>query len=162
MISQISIRNFRSIASADIESSWITTFVGANDAGKSNILRALNLFFNGETNPGEPFSFIRDFNQFADVRARKAPLRAIVTLLERQRGGSLADDQVAPLPPDPRGDPDSSARPSEGKSNNRPVRRPRSSSDIFEGNGRYRPSNHLQRLIVQEQQQRLQRGFAGS
>lgn len=73
MISQISIRNFRSIASADIEGNWITTLVGANDAGKSNVIRALNLFFNGETNPGEPFDFSRDFNQFAEARARKAP-----------------------------------------------------------------------------------------
>ena len=73
MISQISIRNFRSIASKDIPANWITTFVGANDAGKSNVIRALNLFFNGETNPGEPFEFSRDFNQFAEARARKAP-----------------------------------------------------------------------------------------
>lgn len=72
MISQISIRNFRSIASADIDGNWITTFVGANDAGKSNILRALNLFFNGETNPGERFDFARDFNQFAAARNRRA------------------------------------------------------------------------------------------
>ncbi|MFG1247244.1 ATP-dependent nuclease [Xanthobacter flavus] len=73
MISQIMIRNFRSIASADIPGEWITTLVGANDAGKSNVLRALNLFFNGETNPGEPFDFSRDFNQFAEARVRKAP-----------------------------------------------------------------------------------------
>lgn len=73
MISKISIRNFRSIASADIEGNWITTLVGANDAGKSNVLRSLNLFFNGETNPGESFEFARDYNQFAPTRARKAP-----------------------------------------------------------------------------------------
>ncbi|MDO8409486.1 MAG: AAA family ATPase [Phenylobacterium sp.] len=73
MISEISIRNFRSIGSADIRGDWITTFVGANDAGKSNVLRALNLFFNGETNPGEKFSFARDYNQFAEARQRRAP-----------------------------------------------------------------------------------------
>lgn len=73
MISQISVRNFRSIASAEVPADRITTLVGANDAGKSNILRALNLFFNGETNPGEPFEFSRDFNQFAEARLRKAP-----------------------------------------------------------------------------------------
>lgn len=73
MISELSIRNFRSISSADISASRITTLVGANDAGKSNVLRALNLFFNGEINPGEPFDFARDHNQFATVRLRKAP-----------------------------------------------------------------------------------------
>lgn len=73
MISEISIRNFRSIDAANVRGDWITTFVGANDAGKSNVLRALNLFFNGETNPGEKFSFARDYNQFAEVRQRRAP-----------------------------------------------------------------------------------------
>lgn len=72
MISEISIRNFRSITSANMKADWITTLVGANDAGKSNVLRALNLFFNGETNPEEHFEFIRDYNQFAPVRTRKA------------------------------------------------------------------------------------------
>lgn len=36
--------------------------VGKNDSGKSNLLRALNLFFNGEVNPGEKFNFIEDHN----------------------------------------------------------------------------------------------------
>lgn len=72
MISKISIRNFRSIASAEIDANWITTLVGANDAGKSNVLRSLNLFFNNEINPGEDFEFTRDYNQFAPSRNRKA------------------------------------------------------------------------------------------
>lgn len=33
---------------------------GANDSGKSNILRALNLFFNNEIMPGVPFNLERD------------------------------------------------------------------------------------------------------
>ena len=33
---------------------------GANDSGKSNILRALNLFFNNEIIPGVPFNLERD------------------------------------------------------------------------------------------------------
>lgn len=36
--------------------------VGKNDSGKSNLLRALNLFFNGEVNPGEELDFIEDHN----------------------------------------------------------------------------------------------------
>jgi len=35
-------------------------FFGRNDSGKSNILRALNLFFNGETNASQSFAFKRD------------------------------------------------------------------------------------------------------
>lgn len=86
MISLISIRNFRSIAAADISAQWITTLVGANDAGKSNLLRALNLFFNGETNPGEAFDFNRDFNQFAITPQRKAPQIEIRILFNLPEG----------------------------------------------------------------------------
>lgn len=86
MISEISIRNFRSIASASIEANWITTLVGANDAGKSNVLRALNLFFNGETNPEEDFEFVRDYNQFAPARARKAPQIEIAITFDLPEG----------------------------------------------------------------------------
>lgn len=72
LISEISIKNFRSITSAVIKGGRITTFVGSNDAGKSNVLRALNLFFNGETGHGEPFDFAKDYNLFAKKRAKKA------------------------------------------------------------------------------------------
>ena len=72
MIASILIRNFRSIDRQDIACNWITTFVGENDAGKSNILRALNLFFNGQTDPDTPFNFEKDFNKFANVGKQKA------------------------------------------------------------------------------------------
>lgn len=86
MISRISIRNFRSIANADVEANWITTLVGANDAGKSNVLRALNLFFNGRTAADEPFDFARDHNQFAAVRQRKAPQIEVVIVFDLPDG----------------------------------------------------------------------------
>jgi hypothetical protein len=35
---------------------------GRNDSGKSNILRALNLFFNNNTSPDQDFNFPQDFN----------------------------------------------------------------------------------------------------
>lgn len=56
-IKSIHVENFRSIKSIDAELSQLAIFVGKNDCGKSNILRALNLFFNGETNPGVEFAF---------------------------------------------------------------------------------------------------------
>ena len=86
MISRILIRNFRSIASADVEANWITTLVGANDAGKSNVLRALNLFFNGRTAADEPFDFARDHNQFAAVRQRKAPQIEVAIVFDLPEG----------------------------------------------------------------------------
>lgn len=64
-IRRISIKNFRSIHNLEIDVKDLVVLVGDNDCGKSNILRALNLFFNGETNPGEPFSFRNDWNRYA-------------------------------------------------------------------------------------------------
>lgn len=71
-IKSIHIENFRSIRSVDADLSQLAIFVGRNDCGKSNILRALNLFFNNETNPGVEFTFAEDYNFFAPVRVRKA------------------------------------------------------------------------------------------
>lgn len=79
-INKIHIENFRSIRQIDADLAQLAIFVGKNDCGKSNILRALNLFFNDETNPGAEFSFADDYNFFAPVRARKA--KEIVVRLE--------------------------------------------------------------------------------
>lgn len=79
-IKSIHIENFRSIKSIDADLSQLTIFVGKNDCGKSNILRALNLFFNGETNPDVEFAFVDDYNFFAPTRNRKA--REVVVRIE--------------------------------------------------------------------------------
>ena len=60
-ICSIQIKNFRSIRNETITPKDLNIFVGLNDAGKSNILKALNLFFNGETDYGKKFSFKDDF-----------------------------------------------------------------------------------------------------
>lgn len=54
-IRRVSIENFRSIESLDMEFSTFNALVGANNSGKSNILRALNVIL-GETWPSRPFS----------------------------------------------------------------------------------------------------------
>ena len=82
MIKSIAIKDFRSLANAEIDSNWITTFVGPNDAGKSNVLRALNLFFNGDTDHDTRFDFQRDYNQFAVERTRKAKQIEITLTIE--------------------------------------------------------------------------------
>ena len=79
-IKSIHIENFRSIRSIHADLSQLAIFVGRNDCGKSNILRALNLFFNDETNPGIEFTFSEDYNFFAPVRVRKA--KEVVVRLE--------------------------------------------------------------------------------
>lgn len=60
-ISSIQIKNFRSIRNELIKPKDFNIFVGLNDAGKSNVLKALNLFFNGQTDYNTPFSFAKDF-----------------------------------------------------------------------------------------------------
>lgn len=67
IIEKIEIKNFRSFCNRQGDKSEIdkisglNIFSGANDSGKSNILRALNLFFNNQTNQGQFFSFEHDY-----------------------------------------------------------------------------------------------------
>lgn len=64
IIETIKIRNFRSIKSATIDARNLNIFVGLNDVGKSNVLKALNLFFNDQTDYGIKFDFDRDFSYY--------------------------------------------------------------------------------------------------
>lgn len=63
IIKAVQVRKFRSIKSVTkgIDLTDLNIFVGQNDQGKSNILRALNLFFNGETDRGLSFRFSDDY-----------------------------------------------------------------------------------------------------
>ena len=71
-IEEIHIKNFRSILDQTIKLDNMTIFVGNNDAGKSNVLKALNLFFNGQTDHNTVFKFKNDYCYFAKKRKRKA------------------------------------------------------------------------------------------
>ncbi len=63
LIKQVEIAYFRSIYKDDLNNCSGTNIIfGRNDAGKSNVLRALNLFFRNETNPNQAFRFERDFS----------------------------------------------------------------------------------------------------
>ncbi|MBK0403820.1 AAA family ATPase [Adhaeribacter sp. BT258] len=67
IIDQIEIKNFRSFGNRKKESIKVircqdlNIISGANDSGKSNILRALNLFFNKKTDLNSFFNFEKDF-----------------------------------------------------------------------------------------------------
>jgi predicted ATPase len=73
MISKIRIRNFRSISDLTLDPADLSILIGKNDTGKSNILRALNLFFNDETDFRQTFDFSRDFSTQAKIGQGKAP-----------------------------------------------------------------------------------------
>src|SRR3546814_11414177 len=63
---------FRSIADEILDQlDGHTVFIGKNSSGKSNVLRALNLFFNGETSPGLPVDFDVDLHFRPSRRQKK-------------------------------------------------------------------------------------------
>ena len=69
IIKSIKIRKFRSIKSLtkNLNPKNLNVFVGQNDRGKSNVLRALNLFFTGMTDAGTPFRFDDDYCYHANT-----------------------------------------------------------------------------------------------
>ncbi|BCV41355.1 ATP-dependent nuclease [Shewanella algae] len=91
MIRQITITNFRSIRKETFSTEEITTFVGRNDAGKSNLLRALNLFFNGKTDADTAYNFQADFNINATVQQRKAKEIKVELVLKLPRSYRKSD-----------------------------------------------------------------------
>lgn len=92
-IRSIEIKNFRSIKKLNAEITDFSVFVGDNDAGKSNILRALNLFFNNETERGRPFDFLSDFNFHRARQAKRAPEIDITVTLELPAGYHATNGQ---------------------------------------------------------------------
>jgi hypothetical protein len=70
-ITSVRIQNYRSIVDEQFHADRLNLFVGLNDVGKSNILRALDLFFNGAT-AANPFVFTRDFCKHTKTPANKA------------------------------------------------------------------------------------------
>jgi predicted ATP-dependent endonuclease of OLD family len=63
LIDRVEVAYFRSIYKESLNGCTDTNIIfGRNDSGKSNILRALNLFFNNNTSPDLDFNFSQDFN----------------------------------------------------------------------------------------------------
>lgn len=79
IISKVEINYFRSIYSCNIlRSNDVNVLIGGNDSGKSNILKALNLFFNNQTELNTPFYFYDDLSRLREKEARSAKGRASV------------------------------------------------------------------------------------
>lgn len=71
-ITNIDIQNFRSIVAESFSAQEMNVFVGNNDVGKSNILKALDFFFNYSSKYDPRFSFDDYYSKFAPVRQKKA------------------------------------------------------------------------------------------
>jgi len=73
LIEAVEVSYFRSIYKDTLNKLKPTTVLfGKNDAGKSNFLRALNLFFQDETNPRKKFDFNLDFSNSRKREATEA------------------------------------------------------------------------------------------
>lgn len=75
-IEKIEIQYFRSIYRSVINDiNDISIFTGKNDVGKSNVLKALNLFFNNETEAECAFEFNENFNFKRLTEVRKESIK---------------------------------------------------------------------------------------
>lgn len=86
-ITKIDIRNFRSARNLLLSPGKLAVLVGKNDSGKSNVLRALNLFFNGRTMPADDFDFEADHNVFNNPnrRAKEISIKLEIEMPESYR-----------------------------------------------------------------------------
>jgi energy-coupling factor transporter ATP-binding protein EcfA2 len=90
-LKRIKIKNFRSLEDVEIWPMNYTVLVGPNDSGKSNVLRALNLFFNQQTDVGQSLVFDQDYSQQAVTRVNRA--KQIEIELEFQPPSNYTDNQ---------------------------------------------------------------------
>ncbi|OGO51985.1 MAG: hypothetical protein A2148_04060 [Chloroflexi bacterium RBG_16_68_14] len=77
LIRSVQIERFRSLGDARLDGlADMVALVGPNNCGKSNVLRAMNLFFNDETDRGELLDFSRDYHLLR--RSRPKEIRVAV------------------------------------------------------------------------------------
>ncbi len=72
LITKVEIISFRSIERMAIPVKEINIFSGTNDIGKSNILKAINLFFNNPTDFLKPLKFDDDYNKVSRAKAQRS------------------------------------------------------------------------------------------
>lgn len=74
IVTYVKVENFRSIRSAELTNvASYSPVVGINSAGKSNLLRALNLFFNGYLDEDRrTLNLATDFSSHAPKRKKKS------------------------------------------------------------------------------------------
>lgn len=80
LVSKISVDHFRSIKDAEIpDMGEFTALAGLNNSGKSNVLRALNAFFTGNTDPDTPLIHASDYYRF-HLKTKKKLKNVCVTV----------------------------------------------------------------------------------
>ena len=96
-ITDISIENFRSIAGDSFDFSFddYCVIVGPNNSGKSNVLRALNLFFNDQVD-GAPYDSKIDF-PMSTIVTPQSKTKITVTLTFKSRTDSSLEKAISRL-----------------------------------------------------------------
>lgn len=89
LIKEIRISRFRSFFNERFECSAINIFSGANNAGKSNVLKALNLFFNAHTGFQQDYLYSVDYNKAYTESAGGKRAVEITLYFDGQGGGVL-------------------------------------------------------------------------
>ncbi|ADE53173.1 ATP-dependent nuclease [Coraliomargarita akajimensis] len=82
-ISKITIKYFRSLHSVDLKKcSSVNVISGRNDVGKSNVIKALNLFFNGSSDWNTAFDFYDNFStkRLEEVRRESVKGRQFISV----------------------------------------------------------------------------------
>lgn len=105
IISRIEIKHFRSFDGGKDQPKVrmenlrdINVFSGSNDSGKSNVLRALNLFFNNEISPGIKLEKDRDFSKIVakrfdeEIAVRKAEEAERIRKINEEGGSEKNKD----------------------------------------------------------------------
>ena len=83
LISTIEVEGFRSIRKGKVDDLGdFTALAGLSNSGKSNLLRALNAFFSGQSEPGRPLNLATDYHRpsLAKKQARKIRITVEFTL----------------------------------------------------------------------------------
>lgn len=80
-IKKIYIKHFRSIIEEEIETDNFNVFVGLNDSGKSNVLKALDLFFNYKSRTGR-FNFFEEYCGLINLTGHRAKKIVIAVTFE--------------------------------------------------------------------------------
>jgi len=81
LIRKIEISYLRSLYRANIDHPGdLNIIFGRNDSGKSNLLRALNLFFNGEISPNNGMDFSLDFSDIRRLQAKELKGRQFIAI----------------------------------------------------------------------------------
>ena len=83
-ISRITIRNFRSIESAEIEPSAFNVLVGQNNHGKTNFFEAIEWFYNGGGDLGQ-IAFMRDVQRDVSVELEYTDIQAGIASVKNEK-----------------------------------------------------------------------------